>query len=144
MNYAKQDVIRSKIESLVQLLDEDNNKSIETDKLLRLLRPTTNTVNDHANAVRHRIRNTILNHPNNTNDGSILLTQFDKNQEHLKKLNPTIVNPFLAFLSPLAFTEKAEVTFKNVLKQDKLIDKNLHSATSENYKTNSILLLNND
>lgn len=83
--------------------DSEETKSKELNTLVRILRPATQQANDHSHAIRLRMRQAILNHPNAGSEGPLLLSRFDKTFETLKRLNPAINGPILAFLKPLSF-----------------------------------------
>jgi hypothetical protein len=82
---------------------EETNEDIEISRLIRILRPQSYQTTDHSNAIRLRLRQSILNHPNAGNEGPLLLSRFDKSYDALKKLNPTMISPFLSLLKPLSF-----------------------------------------
>jgi len=113
---SKQQYLSDRIKELAALLRADPNDSNkvpakdveyvsppELQKLICMLRP--GNANEHANAVRLRLRKTILNHPSGGVEGPLILSKFDKSCENVRKLNPHILNPFLVFLQPISFYE---------------------------------------
>lgn len=83
--------------------DNEEKKNKELNQLVRILRPSNQQANDHSHAIRLRLRQAILNHPNAANEGPLILSRFDKIFESLKKMNPSIHGSVLAFLKPLSF-----------------------------------------
>eukprot|EP01042_Synura_sphagnicola_P028592 gene28592-36875_t len=83
--------------------DSSEKKARELDKLVRILRPANQQANDHTHAIRLRLRQAILNHPNAASEGPLLLSRFDKVFDSLKRLSPLLGGPVLAFLKPLSF-----------------------------------------
>lgn len=116
--------------------------SQELDKLARMLRPAGN-VNEHANAVRLRLRQTILNHPSAGSEGPLMLSKFDKGCENIRKLSPHILNSFLTFLKPVSFYEGAMIkqnvgqskkAFPNVFQVDEQLHNDHKTAADPNSK----------
>lgn len=108
MNHSNSIHIRKCVKELAELLNPDSEPStnVEIDRAIRLLRPAKGST-EHSTAIRARIRQTILNQSAESNsDGQLLLNKFEKQCEAVRKVNPSILNPFLAVLQPLSF--KAE------------------------------------
>lgn len=114
MSFGSTSFVVDRIELLRQLVghssgrnEDPNHRKRELDSLVRILRPNSHQANDHSNAIRLRLRQAILNNPNAGSEGPLLLSKFDKTCDALKKVNPALLGPILAFLKPLSFKAPA-------------------------------------
>jgi hypothetical protein len=120
MNYTSDSYVRNLVELLAAHVGLEGDirippSTVET--ALRTLRPSISGSHDHTNAIKARIRQQILNHPSNTSNGSVIVSQFEKDVENLRRFNPSLPKPVLSLLKPLMFRSNTQSRQK--LFQDK-------------------------
>jgi hypothetical protein len=109
MNYGASTRVQQCVAELASILNTGNSpvENADVNKAIRILRPSKGSV-EHISAIRARIRMAILNNSSH-NDAQLELTKFEKQCDAIQKLNPKLLNPFLAILQPLSFAPENAV-----------------------------------
>lgn len=108
MNYNNNPHVKKCVRELAELLNQeaDSTSTADIDRAIRLLRPSKGTI-EHSGAIAATIRRAIFNKSSSSiSDGQLLLNKFENQCDVVRKINPELLNPFLAVLQPLSF--KAE------------------------------------
>ena len=115
MNYSGNERVRQCVTELATLLNEQNGPSkTDIDRAIRLLRPAKGPV-EHIAAIKARIRQSILNHSTDSGDAQLELNKFEKSCDEVRKINPNLLNPFLALLQPLSFSASNKSSTSHLL-----------------------------
>lgn len=104
MNYNSNTRVKACVEELASLLNP-NAERVDVEKVVRLLRPAANSTIPHNAAIRACIKRSILNNSNGSpnEDGQLQLNKFEKQCDAVRKINPNLLDPFLAIFEPLSF-----------------------------------------
>lgn len=84
------------------LLKDDGLPPATVDILSRQLRPVSSSLNNHNTAIKQRIKQAILNNTNN-GDGMHTVSQFENECSIIRRLNSSLLLPFLALYEPLCY-----------------------------------------
>jgi hypothetical protein len=97
--------IDSNIRKLAQqMLRSDKVPPKTLERIYRLIRPTSNDVLEHSNAIKIRIRRTLLSKYADENEGPGAVASFDREVDSLRRMNSKNIASFLALLEPLCFS----------------------------------------
>jgi hypothetical protein len=102
------DETKYRTRELAMLLTRSENVSKRTvEQSIRLLRPVSDNAFRHAAAVKQRIRQTIMRNDLVGNNGPEIVANFENGCEKLRRLNSALLQPFLALLEPLCFSQNS-------------------------------------
>lgn len=103
--------LKEKVAELIKLgLRTDDRQPDLEDRLFRLLRPASG--DDHSTVIKLLLRQAILNKSSKATEGPAEVAKFERECEHLRRLNLSILNPFLAMLEPLKFPKLQHFYFE--------------------------------
>lgn len=104
MDFVTSDV-KDKIKELIKLLtrnDEVPDNMIE--RAARMLRQANDGHVEHTVAIKQRIRQTILGNTVSGTNGPAVVSAFEKQCDNLRKINSSLLSPFLTLLEPLSYS----------------------------------------
>jgi hypothetical protein len=70
----------------------------------RLLRPATSGIQEHAGAIKQRIRQSILMNTVSGRSGPAVVTDFERECDNVRRVNPALLHSFLAVVEPLSYS----------------------------------------
>ena len=97
--------IQQNLKELVRLVcrtDEVPDSVLE--HATRLLRPATSGIQEHAGAIKQRIRQSILMNTVSGRSGPALVTDFERECDNVRRVNPALLHSFLAVIEPLSYS----------------------------------------
>jgi hypothetical protein len=116
----QREALRGKIEELIRLgLNSDSASDPQfveglSKRLLRVLRPTSNTVHEHAAAIKQKLRESIISQATGGSNGLSNASTFEKECDFMGKIDSRLLNSFLAMLEQL----KTSAVAANYVKYD--------------------------
>ena len=139
------DYLKSKIAELIKinLRSSRENPALE-DRLVRLLRPSTGGIEEHSIAIRKKIRQSILNNLGSKSDGPMVVAEFERICENLRRLNSNILTPFLALIEPLCFSLVKVNYFSKQLQQSDSDDIAVKTLDETKIKSDEFVVLHTD
>ena len=100
--------------SKVILLNDGKISKANIDRLSRQLRPISINLDVHSLAIKQRIKQAILNN-SNQGEGIHMVAQFEKECNITRRLNSSLLLPFLALLEPLCYPKEKKKYFSRNL-----------------------------
>ena len=95
--------LKTKVDELVKLgFGADDISPDFSKQLLRLLRPSSADVDDHAMVVRHKLREALLAGSAGGSERASSIAAFEKECDKIKTTNPQLLNSFLAMMQTLS------------------------------------------
>ena len=98
--------IQHNLKELVRLVcrTDDEVPDSVLEKATRLLRPATSGMQEHAGAIKQRIRQSILMNTVSGRSGPAIVTDFERECENVRRVNPALLHSFLAVVEPLSYS----------------------------------------
>ena len=97
--------VECKIKELIKVLTRSDDVSENTiGRALRMLRQANDGHVEHTVAIKQRIRQAILGNTVSGTNGPALVSSFEKQCDNLRKINSSLLSPFLSLLEPLSYS----------------------------------------
>lgn len=97
--------VKDKIKELIKLLTRSDEVSDNVmERAVRMLRQANDGHVEHTVAIKQRIRQAILSNTVSGTNGPALVSAFEKHCDNLRKINSSLLSPFLSLLEPLSYS----------------------------------------
>ena len=97
--------IQQNLKELIRLVcrTEEVSESV-LEHATRLLRPATSGIQEHAGAIKQRIHQSILMNTVSGRSGPAIVSDFERECDNVRRINPALLHSFLAVIEPLSYS----------------------------------------